>query len=382
MRPLAAHPWAGLYVLAFAVLGAITTEVVPIGLVPEIVTAFGVDEAGAGSLISLYAILVAVTAVPLTRLTARAPRKPLLLVTLAVFTLSNTLAALAPTFAWLMAARAIGGVAHALFFAISIGYASRIAPKGQTGRAMALVATGVSAGLILGVPAGTALAEAVGWRLAFAVLAVLVTLAGIAASVLLPPVSHDVSAGRTLVPGGGRMLLIAGLSGAAFLGYYTLYTYVSPLLLAAGLPPVWLSAVLVGIGATGLVGIRIAAPRLDHHPYGWMVAVPAAIAVAQLGVALAFPHLALVLVAAALWTAAFGPVNSTYQNTLVRAGREGPEMAGAWINVLSNAGIAGGSALGGVLVTGPGYAAAGLVGAGIVLGALLVTLVARRLLTF
>lgn len=370
--------WVGLTVLTFGVLGAITTEVVPIGLLPQIVDAFGVDEAGAGLLISLYAALVAVTAVPLTRWTRRIPRKPVLLATLSLFAVSNLLAALAPTLAVLVLARALGGVAHALYFAVAIGYATRIAPPGQTGRAMAFVATGTSAGLILGVPAGTVLADLLGWRLTFGVLASLTGLAVIAAAVFLAPITHDADAGRKLVPGGRAMVLVASLAALAFFGYYTLYSYVSPMLLATGMPPGWLGVVLAVLGVTGFVAIRFVARRLDHRPVSWMLIVPAAITITQLALVVVFPHMWPVLIVAAVWTATFGPVNSTYQNVLVRVGRENPDMSGAWINMLCNIGIGAGTAVGGVLVTGPGYPAAGLFGAAVLLVSFIVTLLARR----
>lgn len=376
--PSARSAWTGLYLLAIAVFAAITSEVVPIGLLPQVVSSLGVNEAGAGTLISLYAGMVAVTAVPLTRLTRRIPRKPLLLATLIVFALSNTLAAAAPDFVWLAVARALGGAAHALFFAVAIGYAARIAPRGQTGRALALVATGTSVGLILGVPAGTVLGELFSWRATFGALAVIVALATLAAVRYLPAVEHDAEAGKSLLPGGGTLLLVAGLAGAAFLGHYSLYTYVSPFLLAAGLPAAWLGAMLAVLGLSGLVGIRIAARRLDAHPYAWLVAVPSAVLLTQAALALSFPSLIPVLILAALWTASFGPVNSTYQSVLVRVGKDNPEMAGAWINVTCNIGIAVGSTLGGTLLTGTGgYTSAGLAGCAVLAAAVLVTLLAK-----
>lgn len=377
MTSRTANPWVGLSVLAFAVLGAITTEVVPIGLLPEVQRAFDVDEAGAGVLISLYAITVAITAVPLTRFTRRLARKPILVTTLALFAASNLLSAVAPTFAVLVTARGLAGIAHALFFAVCIGYATRIAPAGQIGRAMAFVATGTSAGLIIGVPAGTALAEWVGWRATFGVLATLTGIAVIAAIVLLRPVEHDAAAGRTLVPGGGRMLLVCTLAGLAFFGFYALYSYVSPLLLAAGLPEVWLGLVLAILGVAGLLGIRLVAGRLDTRPLFWLTVVPALIAVAQLALVAVFPTLWPVVAIAAIWALTWGPVNSTYQNVLVRVGAANPDMSGAWINVMCNIGIGVGTAIGGALVVGPGYQAAGLFGAAILVLSLVITLIAR-----
>lgn len=375
---LRSHPWLGIYLLTFAVFGAITTEVVPIGLLPQVTEAFAIDEATAGILVSIYAALVAITAVPLARVTARFDRKPLLLVALAGFIVANVLSAIAPTFAFLVGARALAGISHAVFFAIALGFTARIAPRGHTARAVALVSSGIAAGLIFGVPAGTALGELLGWQLTFGILAGILLVSWIAALILLPAVTHDVAASRVLVPGGAKMLLACALSGIAFFGYYTLYSYVSPMLLESGLSPAWLGAVLAWLGIAGLIGIRIAARTLDEHHYTWMRVTPLAIAATQIGVGLSFPHLLPILILTTLWTLAWGPVNSIYHTAVVRAAADAPDMAGAWINVMSNIGIGGGAALGGVLVTQAGYQSAAFVGAGILVSSFIITLAAKR----
>ncbi|MDR2257485.1 MAG: MFS transporter [Arthrobacter sp.] len=369
--------WAGLILLAVAIFAVITTEVVPIGILPRVVQDFGLDESAGGMLVSLYAGLVAVTAVPLTRFTGSLPRKPVLLSTLVIFTASNLLAALAPSFAWLVVARAVGGMAHALFFALAIGYATRIAPPGSLGKAMAMTSMGASAGFILGVPAGTALSEAAGWRVTFGALAALTAVAFVVALVLLPGVKHDAAASRTLVPGGGSLLLVASLAGLTFLGHYCLYTFVSPLILSTGLNPVWLSPVLVLFGVAGLFAIRAVAPRLDAHPVRWMILVPVSILISLAATVLAMPALWPTLVIAGLWGACFAPVNSTFQNVLVRVGKENPEMAGAWINVTCNLGIGGGAALGGLALDASGLQGAGWLGCGILALTVLATLALR-----
>lgn len=369
---------AGLYILAVAVFSVITTEVVPVGILPQVADSFDVSESTAGLLVTLYASLVAIGAIPLTLFTNQLPRKPVLLSTMVVFGASNLLATLAPSFAWLVVARAMGGLAHALFFAIAIGYSSRIAEPGQVGRAMALVAVGGSAGFILGVPAGTALAAVAGWRVTFGVLTLLVLAAFVAALKLLPPVEHAPDTSPALVPGGSKMLAIVWLSGLCFLGHYTVYTYVSPLLLDAGLDASLLSPVLVVFGVAGLLAIRVAGARLDKHPWRWMVLVPAALAVGLVATALGTGHLWPLLIVATLWIAAFGPVGSTYQSTLVKVGRENPEMAGAWINLTSNVGIGAGSALGGAVLTVTGYRGLGWVGAVLLVVTLGLTLLARK----
>ena len=154
----------GLVALTLATFVAITTELVPVGLLPQISSDLEVTESVAGLLVTVYAFMVAALAIPLTLGTRRLPRKGLLLVTLVAYTVSNALVGIAPSFGLVAAGRAVGGIAHALFFSLSIGYASRLVLPQVTGRALALVTAGASAGLVLGVPLSTALGIAVGWR--------------------------------------------------------------------------------------------------------------------------------------------------------------------------------------------------------------------------
>ncbi|WP_156448268.1 MFS transporter, partial [Mycobacterium sp. NAZ190054] len=140
----------GLFCLAAASCLAVTTEMLPVGLLPQIGAAFGVSDSAAGLLVGLYAVMVAALAVPLTVATTRFARKPLLMATIAGYALSNAVVAAAPGFAVVAAGRTLGGVTHALFFSLVIGYAPRLVPEGSVGRALALAAGGASAGVVAG----------------------------------------------------------------------------------------------------------------------------------------------------------------------------------------------------------------------------------------
>src|SRR3954451_16701538 len=212
----------GLLVLAAAVFAAVTTELLPVGLPSQIGSAFDVSNGTAGLLVSAYAVMVAVLSVPLALATRRLPRKPLLLATIASYGVSNVVGALAPTFGVLAAGRVVGGITHALFFPVCIGYAARLVPPSQTGRAMALASVGVSGGLVLGVPLSTALGAAVGWRVAFGSLAVLVAVILVGAAAVLPPVAAprgDVVAhpGRHL-----DLVTVVAANGLTYFGTYVL----------------------------------------------------------------------------------------------------------------------------------------------------------------
>jgi predicted MFS family arabinose efflux permease len=340
----------GLVVLAVAVFAAVTTELLPVGLLPQISSALEVSTGTAGLLVSAYAAMVAVLSIPLAVATGRLPRKPVLLATVGGYLVSNAVAAVAPSFGVLVAARVVGGMTHALFFSVCIGYSARLVPSSQTGRAMALASVGVSAGLVLGVPVSTALGQALGWRAAFGGLALLVALVLVLAAAVLPPVEGP---GDRTEPHPGRrrdLGVVVAANGLTYLGTYVLYTYVSILLLDSGAAEGWVGPTLLLFGVCGLVGLRVAAPELDHRPRASAVAIPALMAMGTFAVAVAHSRLVPVVLAGMVWLAAFGPAASLYQSASVRTRAMAPETAGAWINASSNAGIGGGAALGGLIM--------------------------------
>ncbi|MFC8797566.1 MFS transporter [Promicromonospora sp. NPDC057138] len=370
----------GLFALALATFVAITTELVPVGLLPLISDDLTVSESVAGLLVTAYAFMVAALALPLTSATRRLPRKAVLLGALAIYTLSNVIVAVAPTFTLVATARALGGASHAVFFSVSIGYASRLVRPHLAGRALALVTLGASAGFVLGVPLSTSLGTAVGWRTAFLVLAGACALAGVLTALLLPA-----------VPGGGappddaarsaRRTALAGVTTAnalAYLGHYTVYTYVSVLLLAAGLATAALGPALLLIGALGLIGAWYAAARLDVRPRQTTIVTLAVVAGGVLALGLAFPGTMGTLAAAAVWSIGFGAVAAVFQTAAIRTRGASPDVVGALVNATANIGIGGGAALGALVLDAAGAGAVPYTGAALVVAALVVVVVGRR----
>ncbi|SHN45245.1 MFS transporter [Cryptosporangium aurantiacum] len=367
----------GLLILALAVFAGVTTEVLPVGLLPTISRTFAVSESTTGLLVSLYAGLVAVLAVPLTLVTRRIPRKRLLLIATGIFAVSNALSAIASSLAVLAVARALGGATHAVFFSLCIGYAARLVPPAKTGKALALASTGISAGFVLGVPLATALGNAVGWRGSFAALAALMTLTLVLIAITLPAVDAPVTR-QAGAPGGRRRLLAAVSSNALlYTGHNTLYTYVSVLLLRAGATPDAIGLILLLFGGLGLVGVSLAGPQLDRRFRHTALAVLVVLGFGILGTGAAFPSLVLVIAAGAVWNGAFGPTASIYQTAAVRTEATTAELAGAWIVATSNVGIAAGAALGGVVLESAGIRAVAWAAASTVALAAVVVVVAR-----
>ncbi len=336
--------------LALASCLAVSTEMLPVGLLPDLGSAFGVSDSTTGLLVGLYAVMVALFAVPLTVLTSRFARKPLLMATVAGYAVSNAAVAVAPSFVVVAAGRTVGGLTHALFFSLLIGYTPRLVTRAIVGRALAIAGCGVSAGLVLGAPLLTSLGAATGWRTPFAVLAV----ASVARCALIGAVLPSVANAEESVvrePGRrGRLVAVSASNMLVFVGHFTAYTFISLLLIGSGVSATFIGPILLGCGACGLVGLWYAGRGLDRNPRRTTLIILCAslIAVAALGAA--WPAMAWALAATAIWCGAFGGVPSLYQACAVRTHAVSPERAGAWVNATANVGIAGGSALGAALL--------------------------------
>lgn len=156
-----------LYALTVGAFGIGVTEFVIMGLLLQVSADLGISVPLAGLLMTGYALGVFVGAPILTIATRSLPRKTTLLVLMAIFTLGNLAAALSPSFGWLMAARIVTALAHGTFFGVgSLVATSLVAPE-RKASAIALMFTGLTLATLLGVPFGSWLGLAFGWRSTF-----------------------------------------------------------------------------------------------------------------------------------------------------------------------------------------------------------------------
>ena len=365
---------APLVLLAGCVFFAICTEMLPVGLLPEIGRGLGVSASAAGLLVSIYAVLVAVMSVPIAALAERWPRRAVLAVLLGSYTLSNIVFAAAPDYAVAVVARIIGGLAHAGFFAVAVAAAVSLVDAAQSGRAIAVVMIGNALALVLGVPAGTTLGTALGWRWAFVVVAAASAVLAVVVVRVLPDQAPTRTTSGTRVLSGIRrpaVVVMAGVITLLALGHFTLYTYVSPLLLHDGVTRADVGAVLFGYGCGGIVGLAVAGVVVARRPVEALAAdivlmgaslVLAAVVASTIGV------IAVVVV----WGIAFGAFPTLTQTVMLRAAGDATDAATSLVNATTNIGIAGGALLGSRLLGVVAVPALGWVGAGLVAASLVV----------
>jgi DHA1 family inner membrane transport protein len=172
-RTSSSIPYFALVTLAVAIFLSVTTEMLPTGLLPEMSADLGVRESLIGLTVSVFAFTVVLSSAPLTTLVRRVPRHSLVVIVLVVLAASTFATAIAPNYGVLVASRVVGGLAHGVFWSVVGAYSAYLVPRHQLGRAVSITLGGGSLAFVLGVPLGTALGHAIGWRASFAMLGIL-----------------------------------------------------------------------------------------------------------------------------------------------------------------------------------------------------------------
>jgi DHA1 family inner membrane transport protein len=257
-----------LYALTIAAFAIGTTEFVVVGLLPRISADLGVATSTSGLLVTGYAVGVAVGGVVLTVVTRRMPPKRLMIVLMAVFALGHGVMAVAPTFQVLLLARVISAACHGAFFGFGAVVATGLVPPERHSRAISLMFGGLTVATVVGVPAGTWLGQAAGWRAPFAVVALLATVAAVAVAVLIPEQAPP-SAGVGAAPPRRTGALVAALTttvlgwGSQFVVFAFLSTY---LLDIAGFGTTAITGMLLVFGVASAIGNALGGRAYDAAP--------------------------------------------------------------------------------------------------------------------
>lgn len=195
-----------LYALALGGFGIGLTEFVIMGLLPDVAADFAVTDTVAGYLISGYALSVAIGAIALTALLSRVDRKRALLGLMVLFIIGNLLSATASTFEWMLAGRIIAALCHGAFFGIGSVVAAALVPAAKKAAAISLMFAGLTVANVMGVPLGTLLGHAAGWRSTFWAITVVGVVGFIGIALLLPTGKHSDSDPRGDGRPAGRVL--------------------------------------------------------------------------------------------------------------------------------------------------------------------------------
>lgn len=375
-----------LWALTLSAFAIGTTEFVIVGLIPTIAASLGVSVPSAGLLVSLYALGVAIGAPVLTALTGRVPRKQLLLGLMALFTIGNLVAWMAPGYYALMAARVLTGLAHGVFFSIGSTIATSLVSKEKAASAIALMFTGLTVALVTGVPLGTWIGQSFGWQSTFLAVSLLGVIAFIGSSILVPstiamspPASLLTQLAVLRKP---RLLLVYAMTTLGYGGTFIAFTYLAPILQeVSGFSASSVSLVMLVYGVSVAFGNIWGGKLADKKgPIKALQIVFTLLAAVLLLLTFTASNMWLALGTVLLWGAvAFGNVPGLQVYVVQRAERDAPQAVdvASGLNIAAfNVGIALGAWGGGLIVAHVGLMATPWIGAIVVVGALGLTTLA------
>ncbi|MER2082137.1 MULTISPECIES: MFS transporter [Rhodococcus] len=367
--------------LALGGFGIGTTEFVAMGLLPEMASGLGVSEPVAGHVISAYALGVVVGAPLIAALTARVPRRTLLIALMVAFTVGNAASVFAPSYTTLMMARFVAGLPHGAYFGVAALVAAHLAEPGKRAKAVAMVMMGLSVANVIGVPVAAWIGQALGWRSAFALVAVIGVATVASLFVWIPrldgmPVTNPITElgalGRVQV----WMTLIVGMVG--FGGMFAVYTYISTTLtdvsgLGASFIPLALMLYGLGMVAGNFVGGYLADRALMKGLFLSMGSLVVILAVFV--IAVRNPYTALVFVF--LIGLAGSSMVPGLQTRLMDVAEDAQTLAASLNHAALNIANAFGAWIGGVVIAaGYGYTAPAAVGSLLAVAGLVVLAVA------
>ncbi|MFC4113618.1 Cmx/CmrA family chloramphenicol efflux MFS transporter [Nonomuraea zeae] len=360
------------YILGLAIFAQGTSELMLAGLLPELAADLGVSVPDAGLLISAFAMGMLVGAPVLAVVTLRWPRRTALLTFMGIFALSHVVGALTTSYGMLFATRVAGAFVYAGFWAVAATTAIGLVPPNARGKAMSVVAGGLTVATILGLSLGTVIGQHLGWRAAFWAVAALSVLAAAGVWATIPGGRPEHAATPRLsaelrAMAAPRLWLSYGTTALTTGALLASFSYLSAMLVdTTGIESAWVPAVLALYGAGSLIGITIGGRSADARPFlslytgvAGLIVTSAALAMGASAAAVAVPLIFLL--------GAFGFATNPALNTRVFAlAKDAPTLAAA-VNVSSfNVGITIGPWLGGLAIGGGfGYPSVAWVGAAI-----------------
>jgi len=361
VSPVSTRMPPGVLSLAVGAFAIGVTEFIVVGILPAIAKDLGISIESAGSLVSLYALALAVGTPLLVIAMSRLPRKGALLGLMLVFLAGNLLAAFSHSFEILLFGRVITAVAHGTFFAIGATVAAGLVPKAQAGRAISVMFAGLTLAMVVGVPLGSFLGNLLGWRLPFFAVVVLAALGLTAMARWLPTGLPQGAGGKASTQlaalGSGPILTMMAVTTFGFGSSFAAFTFITPILTdITGFSATVASALLIVFGAATFTG-NLAGGYLTSH-YGWQKAlrmILLALAVTQVALALSISSQWLMPVMLFIWGFfAFGLSPALQSGMLATAERYTPKAVdfASGLNISAfNLGISFGSMLGALMVS-------------------------------
>ncbi len=347
--------WFSVIVLTVAAIVFVTAELLPVGIIPEISMSFNESIGKVGLMVTGYAWTVAASAVLITAWLAPLERRALLLIITLLFAAANLLVACSASLYWLFFARIIGAFSHGVFWSSVGPLCVRLSNSSSKARITAFVFGGIAIATVIAVPAGTLLAQWLGWRYAFGSIALTSFMIAAAVALRFPVLRSESRSNLHQLPVLLRHPLIRRLCPAtalALTGHFCAFTYISPLLEKnIGIAYDHLAVYLFLFGAAGVAGNVLAGMLKDHQlrraAQGIMAAMATVIILCACIPMYSYLIAALLMI---VWGAGICLLTVALQSLILTLPSGLTDAASAMYVTMFNTGIGGGALLGGLLV--------------------------------
>ncbi|SFE86707.1 MFS transporter [Trichococcus pasteurii] len=347
-----------LFILTTGVFGIINTEMGVIGVLPLIAEHFGVSVSQAGLLVSFFALAVAISGPTLPLLFSGINRKKVLLLALGVFVVGNLVSIFATNFNVALIARVIPAFLHPVYISIALTAATSSVSQQEAPKAVSKIIMGVSAGMVIGVPITTFIANAGSLELAMTFFAVVNSVAFIATLLFVPsmPVTEKLSYGKQLSVLKKPILWLSifaviFINSAVFGVYSYLAEYLEKITNISGQA---LSLMLVLFGIASLVGNIVGGRVLSKNALKSVVSYPFVLGAVYIMLFLTGQFTGAMVIIVLAWGILFAVGNNISQYWITSAAPEAPEFANGLFLSVSNLGITIGATVGGLFISGMG----------------------------
>jgi len=371
------------YLLALAVFLIGTIEYIISGILHMVASDLGITTSSAGTLVTAFALSAALGAPVVIAVTIQVDRKKMLLVMLGLFILSSFLVYFSPSFEMMLMTRVVQGLSGGAATVIAMAVATRLVEVQNRGRAIGTILMGLSSSLVLGVPAGTFLSEAVGWRTLFILIGILTLIPFLAVFSKVPPIieQRTITLGMQLSILKDKKIVFALAITLLYIGgYSTLFTYIAPFLQAnAELSAATLSGILLLFGLCSFAGSKFGGVIADTKGPKFMIYTGLSLQAGMLLLltwadGLIYTVIPLIMI----WMVATWATSPAQQLYLVSLVSHSPDIALSVNTSFIQFGFALGSAIGGLVIS--GFSIGNLGWAGLIM-VLLALLLAIRLFT-
>lgn len=350
------HKWLPLVILTVAGFTFNTSELIPIGLLSDIAADFGITEARAGLLITIYAWVVALLSLPLTLYFSRVNFRKLMLWIVAIFFVSHIGSVLAQGYWTLMASRIGVACAHSIFWSIAPPMAVAVTPGKSRATALSAMVAGGGIALVAGLPLGRVLGLVAGWRVTFAALGLLAGLIFIGLYLTLPSLpQNDASESRKNILKDvlccRPLLMIYIITAVIVTGHYTGYSYIEPFMhRVVHMQEQAITLTLSLFGIAGLLGSYIMSRYFPKYPRRIILSACFGMPVIMLMLLpVSWIHPGLLALLCILWGLAMTLYNIAFQNEIILFSPHNSAVAMSIYSGIFNLGIGSGAFVGGIV---------------------------------